>query len=73
MVQRREKARSCPILAQEGQQRVDEATASAAVGRLRLGGTAAGDSSPFAEPDNSRRPKESNGTQSLIGFPFLFV
>ena len=73
MVQRCVKARSWPILAQEGQQRVDEATASAALGRLLLGGTAAGDSSLFAEPDNSRRPKESNGTQGLIGFPFLFV
>ena len=46
MMQRNVKARYHSILAQEGQQRVDQATALAAVGRLRSGGTAAGDSSP---------------------------
>ena len=33
-------------MAAEGQQRVDEATVLAAVGRLRAGGTAIGTSSP---------------------------
>ena len=45
-VQRQVKARFGSILAQEGQQRVDQATVLAAVGRLRSGGTAAADSSP---------------------------
>ena len=45
-VQRQVKARFGSILAQEGQQRVDQATELAAVGRLRSGGTAAADSSP---------------------------
>ena len=46
MKQRYVKARFHSIMAPEGQQRVDEATALAAVGRLRAGGTAIGTSSP---------------------------
>ena len=46
MMQRHVKARVHSIIAPEGQQRVDEATALAAVGRLRAGGTAIGTSSP---------------------------
>ena len=45
-MQRRVKARYKHLLGEDGQQRVDAATALAAVGRLRSGGTAAGDSSP---------------------------
>ena len=46
MKQRYVRGRFESLLAPEGQQRVDKATALAAVGRLRAGGTAIGISSP---------------------------
>ena len=45
-LQRRVKARYRQLLYEDGQQRVDAATAKAAVGHFRTGGTAAGDASP---------------------------
>ena len=73
MKQRYVKARFESILAPEGQQRVDEATALAAVGRLRAGGTAIGTSSP-AESQIARAIRRfQEERRASQGFTLFFV